>query len=94
MQNITLISKWGCDGSSGHSLNKQIFQDSSNSDASLYMNCLVPLQLHGTCNGDHKKNYIVAKSQTFCHKILQSSKAWVQKWNDWCYSTREVDDGH
>ncbi|CAH0546704.1 unnamed protein product [Brassicogethes aeneus] len=43
--NLTLISKWGCDGSSGMSEYKQKFEDDGNSDASIFLASLVPIQL-------------------------------------------------
>lgn len=44
---LTLIYKWGCDGSSGHSTYKQKFSsnDSRKTDQYLFAICLVPLQL-------------------------------------------------
>lgn len=44
---LTLIYKWGCDGSSGHSTYKQNFSsnDSRKTDEYLFAICLVPLQL-------------------------------------------------
>lgn len=46
-QGLTLVLKWGCDGSSGHSNYKQSFEgeQQSMSDSSLISICLVPLQL-------------------------------------------------
>lgn len=43
---LTLISKWGCDGSSGHSEYKQTFEEENASDASMFLTSLVPLCLH------------------------------------------------
>lgn len=42
---FTLISKWGCDGSSGHSTYKQKFSSSDDTDEFLFMFSFVPLQL-------------------------------------------------
>lgn len=42
---FTLISKWGCDGSSGHSTYKQKFADTEATDEYLFVFSLVPLQL-------------------------------------------------
>ena len=44
-KDLVLISKWGCDGSSGHSNYKQNFDNPEDSDESLFMMSLVPLQL-------------------------------------------------
>lgn len=47
-ENLTIIIKWGCDGSSGHSNYKQKFDDSttSSSDSELFVISMVPLQLY------------------------------------------------
>lgn len=42
---FTLISKWGCDGSSGHSTYKQIFENSDATDEFLFVFAFVPLRL-------------------------------------------------
>lgn len=42
---FTLTSKWGCDGSSGHSLYKQKFTNFDDSDEFLFVFSFVPLQL-------------------------------------------------
>lgn len=42
---FTLISKWGCDGSSGHSNYKQKFQNTEDTDEFLFIFSFVPLQL-------------------------------------------------
>ena len=41
-----LVSKWGCDGSSGHSRYKQKFQDAEADDEYLFVFSLVPIKLH------------------------------------------------
>lgn len=43
--NYVLIYKWGCDGSSGHSLYKQTFEDSESTDEYMFILSLVPLRL-------------------------------------------------
>lgn len=51
-QKITAIYKWGCDGSSGHSMYRQGFANENNniSDDCLFAVCIVPLQiLKGSC---------------------------------------------
>lgn len=45
LSNLTLIGKWGCDGSSGHSEYKQKFKNEAFSDASIFFTSFVPLQL-------------------------------------------------
>lgn len=45
LQNLVLICKWGCDGSSGHSTYKQRFAEKDASDANILFLALVPLQL-------------------------------------------------
>lgn len=42
---FTLISKWGFDGSSGHSMYKQKFTDTESTDAYLMLTAFVPLRL-------------------------------------------------
>lgn len=42
---FTLFSKWGCDGSSGHSTYKQKFEKSDQSDEFLFVFSFVPLRL-------------------------------------------------
>ena len=42
---ITLVLRWGCDGSSGHSEYKQVYPDDMFSDGSLFLSCLVPLRI-------------------------------------------------
>jgi len=43
--NLVLVSKWGCDGRTGHSQYKQKRSAESFSDADLFLSSLVPLQL-------------------------------------------------
>lgn len=50
---LTLVGKRGADGSSGQSLYKQKFNDSSNTDEFIFMISYVPLKLHVT--GDSTK---------------------------------------
>ena len=47
---LTLIVKWGCDGSSGHSSYKQNFTIEGCSDESIFLTSMVPLQIHSTKN--------------------------------------------
>lgn len=42
---LRLLSKWGCDGSSGHSEYKQRFEDPTLSDTSIFLTSVVPLKL-------------------------------------------------
>lgn len=43
---FTLVSKWGCDGSSGHSAYKQRFENTEDTDEFLFVFSFVPLRLH------------------------------------------------
>ena len=43
---LALISKWGCDGSSGQSEYKQKFHDESCSDANIFFPSFMPIQLY------------------------------------------------
>lgn len=45
VKSYVLIYKWGCDGSSGHSLYKQPFQNSDDTDEYMFVVSLVPLRL-------------------------------------------------
>lgn len=48
-QGMTLVYKWGCDGSAGQSTYKDGYSETGNpskSDANLSVGCIVPLQLH------------------------------------------------
>lgn len=45
LKNLTLICKWGCDGSSGHSRYKQKLSEENDSDESILFLALVPLQI-------------------------------------------------
>lgn len=45
LKTITLYSKWGFDGSSGHSSYKQAFHGLDADDSSVFITCVVPLRL-------------------------------------------------
>lgn len=51
-ENLLLVSKWGCDGSSGHSEYKQIFSEKEKTDANMFLTSLVPLKLHESNNNN------------------------------------------
>jgi len=60
VDNIELLCKWGCDGSSGHSQYKQTFNESSSlttTDYDVFMFSMVPLQLHFTDKGGDNHIY-------------------------------------
>lgn len=71
--NLVLISKWGCDGSSGQSEYKQRFEDESKSDANIFLTSFVPLQLR--CGDPDSSQAIVVwqnhrpSSTRFCRPI-------------------------
>lgn len=46
LNNLVLLVKWGCDGSTGHSQYKQKFTQSGLGDGDLFLTSLVPLQLY------------------------------------------------
>lgn len=55
LKKLTLLSKWGCDGSSGHSLYKQKFEEDQDSDAHIFLTSFVPLELiSGDLNSPNK----------------------------------------
>lgn len=68
---ISLIHKWGCDGSAGHSTYKQRFSgdpESSKTDFNLFSVCLVPLQMtveNGTILWQNNRT----SSTRFCRPI-------------------------
>lgn len=45
---FVLLSKWGCDGSSGHNTFKQSFENEGATDANMFLISLVPLRLTDT----------------------------------------------
>lgn len=49
---FVLLSKWGCDGSSGQSEYKQRFSDQNLSDSHVFLSSLVPIQLYYTIEGE------------------------------------------
>jgi len=73
LSRITLICKWGCDGSSGQSVYKQAFTDETKSDSDIFLTSIVPLQLISV-NHKNEKEIIVWKnprpsSPRFCRPI-------------------------
>lgn len=45
IKNFTMVSKWGFDGSGEQARYKQTFYDGTDTDAQMFLTCLVPLQL-------------------------------------------------
>lgn len=70
MQNMTLISKWGCDGSKAQEF-KQMFENQSDSDAHVFISSLVPLRLTSNVNGTQKVWWQnpAPSSSRFCRPI-------------------------
>lgn len=69
---VTLIHKWGCDGSSGHSNYKQKFTEengTSLNDSSLFAVCIVPLQLQTSSNNNILWNNPRPSSTRYCRPI-------------------------
>lgn len=66
---FTLICKWGFDGSSGHSLYKQKFTDSSNTDEFLFSIGLVPIHLRNDVDGNIVWKNPRTSSTRFCRPI-------------------------
>lgn len=67
---LTLVAKWGCDGSSNHSIYKQKFAAEDRSDASMFLSSMVPLQIHS--RKDRSKSYWVnprSSSTRLCRPI-------------------------
>lgn len=48
-KNYSLIYKWGCDGSSGHSLYKQKFDNIEDTDEHMFIISIVPIRLVSDC---------------------------------------------
>lgn len=57
LDKISLIGKWGFDGSTGHSEYKQCFSDPTLEDSSLFVTSYVPLQL--VLKSDNEENSVV-----------------------------------
>ncbi|XP_071635291.1 uncharacterized protein [Temnothorax longispinosus] len=73
-ENLSLICKWGCDGSSGHSKYKQKFiDDERNTDESILFTSIVPLQFIHTDKVTNKTTIIWKNprpsSPRFCRPI-------------------------
>lgn len=49
-EEVTLLSKWGCDGSSGHTEYKQSFVEDGATDTNIFLTTLVPLRLNNKIN--------------------------------------------
>lgn len=92
--NLVLVSKWGCDGSSGHAAYKQKSNQEVMFDVRVLMMCLVPLQMYAL-SPDHGKKIIVwqnprPSSTRYCRPIklefaaetptkILAEKKWVDK---------------
>ncbi|CAH0558613.1 unnamed protein product [Brassicogethes aeneus] len=57
LSKLHLITKWGFDGSSGHSSYKQAFHGSEASDSSVFITTIVPLRL--VCDPNSKNSKII-----------------------------------
>lgn len=66
---LTLISKWGFDGSSGHSTYKQKFTDTNSTDAFLMLTAFVPLTLIDNNNKKEVWKNPRPSSTMFCRPI-------------------------
>lgn len=74
LSNLTLICKWGCDGTSGQNVYKQKFYDSDKifTESNIFFTSLVPLQL--TCINENKENIVIwnnprPSSTRYCRPI-------------------------
>lgn len=70
VQNMELLCKWGCDGSQQQQF-KQKFENSSDSDANIFLSSLVPLRLVSYLNGRQNIWWQnpVPSSPRFCRPI-------------------------
>lgn len=96
--NLSLICKWGCDGTSGQSTYKQIFSnddDGSKSDSDVFFTSLVPLQIVSANNNivlwknpwPSSPRFYRPISMQFLH-VLQFSVIWPhcapdEVWKSW-----------
>lgn len=64
---LCLISKWGFDGSSGHSSYKQAFHGTGEDDSSVFITCLVPLRL--MCNNKVIWENLCPASTVYCRPL-------------------------
>lgn len=71
LKHIFLISKWGFDGSSGHSEYKQRMGDEEQSDASMFLTSMVPIQLR---NDKFKKD----NTKILWQNLSPSSTRWCR----------------
>lgn len=68
LDNIVLISKWGCDGSSGQSQYKQVFTSDGSTDEHIFLTSMVPIQLKTNKNKILWQNPRTSSSR-FCRPI-------------------------
>lgn len=70
-QHLTLISKWGCDGSNQTQF-KQTFANTGDDDANIFLSSLVPVRMVVSINGETRKivwQNPVPSSVRFCRPI-------------------------
>lgn len=63
LETISLLTKWGCDGTSGQAEYKQLFQDETVSDSSIYLITIAAIQLE-VDNIDGRDKTIVWRNPT------------------------------
>lgn len=71
MKNLSLIIKWGCDGSGSHSQYNQKFTNPDIDDSFMFITSIVPIRLE--CTDDEeigRKNHCLAEPETFFDEIL------------------------
>lgn len=61
LNNLWLISKWGCDGTSGQAEYKQLFENPDVSDASIFISSLVPVQI--VCGNPSNTHELIWQNQ-------------------------------
>lgn len=68
-ENLTMVSKWGCDGASNQSCYKINFSDSMKDDSSVFISSLVPIKIYNPENNKvlWQNNY--SSSTRFCRPI-------------------------
>lgn len=69
LMNLTMISKWGCDGASDQSRYKLNFDDESKDDSSVFICSLVPIKIYNNSNNKILWQNNCPSSTRFCRPI-------------------------
>lgn len=69
LMNLTMVSKWGCDGASNQSRYKLNFNDESQNDHSVFICSLVPIKIYNNINNQIVWQNNCPSSTRFCRPI-------------------------